>query len=378
MTWGRAGRLRDEGRRPRRLPLSPSLDVTRSARSPAREGSIDARLARSGATLKQPTFPRRTVAAVIGEGVLTFDFACACEVFGYDRSDLVTPWYRFLVVSQDPPPIRTSTGFLMHPELGLDALEEADTIIIPGWAEDLRPPRPELIEAVRTAYERGVRLVGGCIGAFVLAEAGLLDGRRATVHWRYAEVLKQRYPKVEVDPTVLFVDDGQVLTSAGAAGGIDLGLHIIRLDYGADIANQVARRIVVAPLREGEQAQYIEAPVPEVPGNDPIAETLKWIVEHLDQEVSIGQLARAASMSTRTFLRRFKAATGTTPLDWILRHRIQLAQRLLETTDLPLEHVATHAGFGSLASMRHHFNQRLRTSPQAYRRTFQESAAASA
>jgi AraC family transcriptional activator FtrA len=310
--------------------------------------------------------------------VLTFDFACACEVFGYDRSDLVTPWYRFLVVSQDPPPIRTSSGFLMHPELGLEALVEADTIIIPGWAEDLRPPRPELIEALRAAYDRRVRLIGGCIGAFVLAEAGLLDGRRVTMHWRYADRFRERYPTVEVDPTVLFVDDGQVLTSAGAAGGIDLGLHIIRLDYGADIANQVARRIVVPPLREGEQAQFIEAPLPDHPNKDPIAETLEWIVEHLDHEVNIDQLARAAAMSTRTFLRRFKAATGTTPLDWILRQRIQLAQRLLETTDLSLEHIATHAGFGSPASMRRHFAQRLRTSPQAYRRTFQDPSAATA
>jgi AraC family transcriptional activator FtrA len=333
--------------------------------------------ARRGATLKQRTPSQRTVAAVIGEGVLTFDFACACEVFGYDRSDIVSPWYRFLVVSQDPPPIRTSTGFLMHPELGLEVLEEADTIVIPGWAEDLRTPRPELIEALRMAYDRGARLLGGCIGAFVLAEAGLLDGRRATVHWRYADRLKERYPKIDVDPSVLYVDDGQVLTSAGAAGGIDLGLHIIRLDYGADIANQVARRIVMPPHREGGQAQYIEAPVPETPSDDLIAETLEWIVEHLDQEVSIDQLARAAAMHPRTFMRHFKAATGTTPLDWIVRQRIRLAQRLLETTDLPVERVAEHAGFGSPVSMRHHFAQRLRMSPQAYRRTFHESAAVS-
>ena len=144
--------------------------------------------------------------------MLTFDFACACEVFGYDRSDIVTPWYRFLVVSQDPPPIRTSTGFLIHPELGLEAVEEADTVVIPGWADDLRPPRPELIDALRAAYDRGARLMSVCVGAFVLAEAGLLDGRRATTHWRFADRLQERYPKVDIDPAVLYVDDGQILT----------------------------------------------------------------------------------------------------------------------------------------------------------------------
>jgi AraC family transcriptional activator FtrA len=321
--------------------------------------------------------PQRTVAAVVGEGVHTFDFACACEVFGFDRSDIVAPWYRFLVVSQDTPPIRTATGFLMHPELGLDALDEADTIVLPGWVEDRGTSRRELLEALRVAYDRGARLMSICIGAFILAEAGLLDGRRATTHWRFADRLKERYPEVDVDPTVLYVDDGQVLTSAGVAAGIDLGLHIIRLDYGADVANQVARRIVMPPHREGGQAQYIEAPMPRTSNNDPIAEALEWIMEHLDQRLSVDQLARRAAMSPRTFIRHFKAATGTTPLDWILGQRIQVAQRLLETTDLPVERIAEHAGFGSVASMRRHFARRVRTSPQAYRRTFRQSAGAS-
>jgi AraC family transcriptional regulator, transcriptional activator FtrA len=313
---------------------------------------------------------QRTVAAVIGEGVLTFDFATACEVFGYDRSDIVDPWYRFLVVSQDPPPIKTSTGFLMHPELGLDALAEADTIIVPGWADDLRPPRPETISALRRAYDRGARLMSVCIGAFVLAEAGLLDGRRATTHWRFAERLQQRYPRVKVDPDVLYVDDGQILTSAGTAAGIDLGLHLVRLDYGADIANQVARRIVMPPHRDGGQAQYIEAPVPATGETDPIGETMSWIVEHLDEEMTVDALATRAAMSPRTFMRHFRATTGTTPLDWILRQRLHLAQRLLESSDLPVELIADRAGFGSAVTMRHHFAQRLQTSPLAYRRTF--------
>jgi AraC family transcriptional regulator, transcriptional activator FtrA len=298
-------------------------------------------------------------------------------VFGFDRSDIVAPWYRFLVVSQDPPPIRTATGFLMHPELGLNALQEADTIVLPGWVDDRGTSRPELLEALRAAYDRGARLMSICIGAFILAEAGLLDGRRATTHWRFSDRLSQRYPKVDVDPTVLYVDDGQVLTSAGVAAGIDLGLHVVRLDYGADVANQVARRIVMPPHREGGQAQYIEAPVPQTENDDPIAETLEWIMEHLGQRLSIDRLARRAAMSPRTFIRHFRAATGTTPLDWILGQRIRLAQRLLETTDLSLERIAEHAGFGSLTSMRHHFARRVRTSPRAYRMTFRESASAS-
>jgi transcriptional regulator GlxA family with amidase domain len=315
-------------------------------------------------------YPQRTVAAVIGDGVLTFDFATACEIFGWDRSDIVTPWYRFRVVSQDPPPIRTNTGFLLYPELGLEALDEADTVIVPGWADDLRPPRAELIEALRAAYDRGARLASVCIGAFVLAETGLLDGRRATTHWRYADRLRERYPRVRVEPDVLYVDDGQILTSAGTAAGIDLGLHLVRLDYGAEIANQVARRIVMPPHRDGGQAQYIEAPVPGDAEGNVMGETLRWIVEHLADEITVDQLASAAAMSPRTFMRHFRATTGTTPLDWILRQRIQLAQRLLETTDRPIELIAEQAGFGSAVTMRHHFAQRLRTSPQSYRRTF--------
>lgn len=314
-----------------------------------------------------------TVAALIGDGVLTFDFACACEVFGYDRSDIVDPWYRFLVVSQDPSPIRTSTGFLLATDLGLDALAEADTIVVPGWADDLRPPRPETIEAVRAAYDRGARLLSICIGAFVLAATGLLDGRRATTHWRFADRLQRHYPRIRVDPDVLYIDDGQILTSAGTAAGIDLGLHVVRLDHGAAVANQVARRIVMPPHRDGGQAQYIEAPVPAVTDDDPIRSTLAWIVEHLDEDLGVELLAARAAMSPRTFMRHFRSATGTTPLDWILRQRIHLAQRLLETTDLSLELVADRAGFGSPVTMRHHFGQRLQTSPVQYRRTFRSA-----
>jgi AraC family transcriptional regulator, transcriptional activator FtrA len=319
---------------------------------------------------------QRTIAAVIGHGVLTFDFACACEVFGYDRRDIVDPWYRFLVVACDPPPLVSNTGFLISVDLGLEALEEADTIVIPGWADDLRPPPPALLDALRAAYDRGARIMSVCVGAFVLAEAGLLDGRRATTHWRFTDEFSRRFPRVQLDPKVLYVDDGQILTSAGTASGIDLFLHVVRLDYGADIANQVARRIVMPPHRDGGQAQYIETPVPDVEDDDPIGEVMAWALEHLDEELTVDGLASRAAMSPRSFMRHFKATTGTTPLDWILRQRIRLAQRLLESTDLPVEIIADEVGFGSAVTMRHHFAQRVSVSPQAYRRTFREARAA--
>lgn len=313
---------------------------------------------------------QRTVAAVIGDGVLTFDFAVPCEVFGYDRSDIVTPWYRFLVVACDPPPLISSTGFRIDCDLGLDALDEADTIIIPGWADDLRPPSADLIDALRAAYDRGARLMSICIGSFVLAATGLLDGRRATTHWRFSDRLRARFPQVDVDPSVLYIDDGQILTSAGTAAGIDLCLHVVRLDYGTSIANQVARRIVMPPHRDGGQAQYIETPLPSDGNGSPIRGVMAWVLEHLAEEIDVNRLADMAFMSARSFARHFRAETGTSPLDWLLRQRIRAAQQLLESTDDGLERIAEATGFGSAVTMRHHFSQRVGVSPQAYRRTF--------
>ncbi|HUH17548.1 MAG TPA: helix-turn-helix domain-containing protein [Methylomirabilota bacterium] len=318
---------------------------------------------------------QRTVAAVIGDGVLTFDFAVPCEVFGYDRSDIVTPWYRFLVVACDPPPLVSSTGFRIDCDLGLDALEEADTIIVPGWADDLRPPSPALIVALRSAYDRGARLMSICIGAFVLAATGLLDGRRVTTHWRFAERLRQRFPRVEVDPAVLYVDDGQVLTSAGTAAGIDLCLHVVRSDYGLSIANQVARRIVMPPHRDGGQAQYIETPLPSTPQGSPVRTVMDWVLQHLDEEIDVGRLAEMAYMSPRSFARHFRAETGNSPVDWILSQRVRVAQQLLETTDDTVERIAQATGLGSAVTMRHHFTRRVGVPPQAYRRTFRAGQA---
>ena len=316
------------------------------------------------------------VAAVVANGASPFELGVACEVFGLERPELGVPWYRFLVCAAEPTPIRTSVGITLDTPHGLDALAAADTIVLPAWRVAEEPPRP-LLDAVLAAYRRGARLASICSGAFILAAAGLLDGRPATTHWRYAAQLAARYPNVRVDPDVLYVDDGQILTSAGTAAGIDLCLHMVRLDYGAEIANKVARRMIVPPHRAGGQAQYVDAPVPPAPEADPLGDTLAWAMAHLDRPLSVGELARRAAMSERTFLRRFRAATGLTPHRWLLDQRLQLARRLLETTDEPVERVATLSGLGSAATLRLHVGRRLATSPLAYRRLFARDGASS-
>jgi transcriptional regulator GlxA family with amidase domain len=235
-----------------------------------------------------------------------------------------------------------------------------------------------MLDALRRAHARGARLLTVCSGAYALAHAGLLDGLRATTHWMHADDLARQFPEVDVDPNVLYVDTGQIMTSAGTAAGIDLLLHVVRLDHGADVANAVARRMVVPPHRDGGQAQFVEAPVPEDEGIDPMAVTLDWALTHLDRPLTVELLARKALTSPRTFARRFRAVTGTTPLQWLLRQRILHAQRLLETTDLPVEIVAQRCGFGSASVLRTHFKRLLDTSPGAYRRMFRREDAVSA
>lgn len=316
-----------------------------------------------------------TVAAVVGQGCLTFDLAVPCEVFGWDRSYLGVGWYEFKVVAADPPPIRTSTGFTIDTPHRLDALETADTIIIPGWADADLAPSPELVTVLRAAYDRGARLASICIGAFVLAEAGLLDRRPATTHWAFAEKFRARYPQVALDENVLYVDDGQVLTSAGTAAGMDLCLHLVRIDHGAEVANGVARMVVMPPHREGGQAQYIDQPI-AAPGRDSeLHATLAWALTQLGEPLSVDALARHAAMSSRTFARRFRQVTGTTPGGWLLEQRLALARRMLETTDQTVEWIAHQTGFGSAATLRHHFAERLGTSPRAYRYTFRGAPA---
>jgi transcriptional regulator GlxA family with amidase domain len=319
---------------------------------------------------RHPVRRHHTVAVVISHGQSAFEFAVACEVFGVDRSaDLGVPWYRFLVCSPDRSPIETDQGFSINVPHGLEVLRQADTIIVPACAR-LASPDTRLLAALQRADRRGARIVSVCTGAFTLAEAGLLDGRRATTHWHHAAEMAERFPSVEVDPCVLYVEDGNIFTSAGTAAGIDLCLYLVRQDYGAEVANAVARRMVVPPHRDGGQAQFVDQPVPAVGEADLFTDTLTWTQAHLDEELSVEDLARRAAMSPRTFARRFRAATGTTPHQWLLRQRVILAQRLLETTDLPVDVIAAQAGLGTASNLRQHFQRQLRTTPQGYRRTF--------
>jgi transcriptional regulator GlxA family with amidase domain len=310
------------------------------------------------------------VAAVIDEGALTFDFSIPCEVFGLDRSDIAKPWYEFIVVAAGRSPVRTQTGFLVDTPFRLVDLEGADTIVVPGWSDPDDLPSPALCRALRGAHERGARIVSLCTGAFVLAEAGLLDGRRATTHWMYADRLRARYPDIDVDPSVLYLVDGRIMTSAGTAAGIDLCLHIVALDHGADVAVRVARRLVMPPFRAGGQVQYSENPLATDALGEPLSVLLDWARERLPSGISTGELATRAAMSPRTLTRRFRAAAGISPGEWIQCERLRLAQRLLESTEYPIDTVARRAGYGSVATMRAQFGRRLHTSPRAYRETF--------
>lgn len=316
------------------------------------------------------------VAALVVDGTATFELAVACEVFGMDRSELVDPWYELRVCAAEEPPLQATGGITIDTPHRLDAAAEADTVIVPAWRDvDEVPPAP-MLDTLRAAHERGARVVSVCSGAFALAHAGLLDGRRATTHWMYAAALAERFPAVEVESDALYVVDGSVMTSAGSAAGIDLCLHLVRLDHGAAVANAVARRMVVPPHRAGGQSQYVAAPVAHAGlAGDPLAEVLDWAVANLDRALPVGELAARAAMSPRTFARRFKEVVGTTPHRWLLGQRVLHAQYLLETTDTPVERVAVGVGFGSAAVLRQHFGRSLGTSPLAYRRTFEATRA---
>ncbi len=316
------------------------------------------------------------VAAVVGSRVAPFELGVAHEVFGIDRSEYADPWYRFRVIGAygTTTPV-TDGGWSITTPYTLDDLAEADTVILPVWPERSTPAPPRLLDDLRALHARGGRIVSVCTGAYLLAQAGLLDGRRATTHWMYTADFRKHYPSVIVDQDVLFVDSGDgIYTSAGTAAGIDLCLHILRLDHGAEVANKVARRMVVPPQRDGGQAQFVDAPMPELCSDDPIARTLDWAIAHLDEPLSVEVLAARALLSQRSFARRFRAATGTTPMQWLLRQRVLHAQRLLETTDLSVDRVATRCGFGTATALRVHFRRLVGTTPMGYRRTFGQTA----
>jgi AraC family transcriptional regulator, transcriptional activator FtrA len=309
-----------------------------------------------------------TVAVLAYDGLCTFEFGCAVEVFGLHRPEM-THWYRFIVCAAERGPLTATGGIRVAAGAGLDALAQADTIVVPGWRDINEPPPPRVVHALREAHGRGARLVSICSGVFVLAATGLLTDKRATTHWRYARVLAERYPNIRVEPDVLYVDEGTVLTSAGSAAGLDLCLYIVRRDFGARIANQVARRLVMPPHREGGQAQFVERPVQD-DARAPLAGLFDWIRRHLDGDLSIPALARRAQMSERTFMRRFRDATGTTPAAWIIGERLARARELLESTRWGVDRVASACGFGSADALRHHFRQRYHVSPARYRCRF--------
>lgn len=312
-----------------------------------------------------------TVAAIVYDAVNPFELAVATEVFGFERPELGVPWYRFLICAVEPRPIRTSVDMLLSTPYSLQHVAEADTVIVPSSRPGVVPVPDTLLDALRQAYERGARMIAFCTGTFVLAAAGLLDGRHVTTHWAWAAELAKCYPRVHVDPKKLYIADGQVLTSAGTAASIDLSLHVVRQDYGASVAAAVARRMVVPPHRDGGQAQYIETPLfPTSNEEEPFGTTLAWIAGHLHEDLTVEQMAARAIMSPRTFARRFRTTLGTTPYQWLLQQRIGLAQRLLETTNESIEHLAVSCGFNSAATFRLHFQRFLHTSPQAYRHAF--------
>lgn len=310
-----------------------------------------------------------TVALAVTDGMLHFELSVAHEIFGNGPPGLAAPWYRLAVHGAGA--VRVGR-FRLEPDHGLDQLPYADTVIVPGWADVDQDPPADLVDAVRAAHEAGARVASLCTGAFVLAAAGLLDGRRATTHWAHTQALADRYPRVAVDPDVLYVDNGTVLTSAGKAAAIDLCLHLVRLDHGSAVANTVARRLVVPPHRAGGQAQFVTAPVPAA-DDHPLTELLPWVTARLDQALTVEDLARQANISSRHLGRHFRAATGTTPLQWLLIQRIRRAQELLETTADSVDTIATATGMGTATTLRRHFNRTIGVPPDTYRRTFRST-----
>jgi transcriptional regulator GlxA family with amidase domain len=339
------------------IPAMPAAVTRRSVLPRARTASTGqdaARVARGDA-------PHRIAVLALAD-VVAFDLATPFQLLGRD--------YELTLCATEPGPVQTTSGFPLDASHGLDALAEADTVIVPGF--DPRgawpPPRPAL-DALRAAHARGARVASICTGAFALGAAGLLDGRRVTTHWRHAAQLAELYPRAQVDPGVLYIDDGDLLTSAGVAAGIDLCLHLLRRDHGAEAANAVARQTVVAPHRSGGQAQFIERAVPDDDAGG-LEATRAWALQRLDRPLTVAQLARHACTSERTFARRFRQETGTTPLKWLHAQRVDNARRLLEGSELPVETVAQRCGFGSAAILREHFRRATATTPTAYRRTF--------
>lgn len=322
-----------------------------------------------------PTFngpSNRLVAALAYDQLCSFEFGCAAEVFGLPRPEFGERWYQFVTCAAEPGPLRAMGGLSVTTEAGLEVLARAGTIVIPGWKSAEATPSLELVNALRTAHAAGARLVTICSGVFLLAAAGVLTNEKVTTHWRYTDRLQAMYPRLDVDPDVLYVDAGQILTSAGSAAGLDLCLHLVRRDFGGAIANQVARRLVIAPHRNGGQAQFIDRPILPRADNR-LADVIGGLATRLHEPLTIAAMAERAAMSPRNFIRRFQEATGRTPLDWLIDARVAHARELLEATGLSIDEIASRSGFGAAATLRHHFRRKLSLSPAEYRERFSRS-----
>ncbi|MGR3782366.1 MAG: transcriptional regulator FtrA [Albimonas sp.] len=320
-----------------------------------------------------PLDPDDLVAVLVYDGLCTFEFGLAVEVFALDRPEFAFPWYAFAVASCDGPRVRATGGIAVEADGDLSVLAHARTIVLPGWRDREERPPEALLQALREAHARGARLVSICSGVFILAAAGLLDGRRATTHWRHLPTLRRLYPNVIAEADVLYVDEGEIISSAGSSAGIDACLHLVRRDHGGAVANAVARRLVAPPHRQGGQAQYVPAPIPARPGRG-VARAMDWARENLSRPLTVADLAREAAMSERTFLRRFRDGAGLSPRDWLAAERAARAQDLLEATDLPLDAVAERCGYASPETFRAAFRRAVGAPPAAWRARFTRRA----
>lgn len=321
-------------------------------------------------SLLRPVPSLNRVVLIVDDGMSAFESAVPCEVFGIDRSAQGLPNFDFRVCAPRPGPLRCGGGFAVTPDHGLDPVLDADLVMVAPTPGNGNVPHPATVEALRAAVDRAIPVASMCSSAFVLGRAGLLAGRRVATHWMHAPALQAEFPDADVVDDVLYVEDGPILSSAGTAAAIDLCLHLVRRSHGSQVAAAIARRMVVPPHREGGQAQYVETPVRLSSSSQGLSPVLDWALEHLAEDLSVARLAARAGMSTRTFARRFRAETGTTPHHWVLARRLDLTERLLETTDAPVEEIARRVGFGSAAVLRHHFSRHRSTSPQRYRRSF--------
>lgn len=324
---------------------------------------------------KKVTLPKLAnplVVVVVYDGLCAFEFGTAVEIFGRDRPEMGENWYRFAVAAVDEGPLHGTAGIRFLADGDCELIKQAGTVVIPGWRGLDTPVPQHLIEALQVAHNKGARIMSICTGVMVVAAAGLLCRRKATLHWRHASHLKQRYPDVDVQPDVLYVDDGDVLSSTGGAGGIDLCLHLIRRDFGTKVANMVARRMVVTPDRDGRQAQFIEHATPELHAGGKLADLLNEMRSDFTKIYSIEDMARSVNMSRRTFLRRFETALGTTPVKWLNFERLAKAVEYLEDTATSIEEISRLTGFSSTSVLRQQFQKRYSLSPMAYRKMFKD------